>query len=145
MKPNILILDDEADLAEGLSEYLASQGYSVSFEVNPLRALERIQEEHFLILVTDLRMPEMDGLDVVRKVKKDNGFVQIIVVTGHVSKATILNAFRLGVNNCFMKPLSDLGVLKKEIDVAVAKLNRIEELLRSVGADSEEIIPGGQK
>lgn len=132
MNVKILLVDDEKDITDLLSKYLSLEGYNVTAVNCPKEALKMVEEDNFHILITDIMMNEMTGVELTEKVKKYNGLIQVIAITGYVTMDNILSAFRYGVNNCFFKPFENLEVIKEEVDVAIKKLNRITEVLKGL-------------
>lgn len=126
----ILVVDDEPEILNMIQRYLKMEGYVADVCQNPKEALAKIDRENYKILITDLVMPEMSGVELIKQAKQMNGFLQIIAITGFVKNESIMAAFRYGANNCFMKPLDSLTCLKTEIDASIAKLERITEVLQ---------------
>jgi CheY-like chemotaxis protein len=69
----VLIVDDEQSICDVLSISLKKEGYSVAAETNPKRALERLRKDPVDLVLQDLKMPEMDGIDLLREIKKIRG------------------------------------------------------------------------
>jgi DNA-binding NtrC family response regulator len=95
-----------------------------------VEALKMLEATNYKILITDLVMPEMSGPEFIKEAKSINAFLQVIAMTGFVTNENIMLAFKYGANNCFFKPFKSLDVLKTEIDIASAKIDRISEVLR---------------
>ncbi|MEX2444244.1 MAG: sigma-54 dependent transcriptional regulator [Alkalispirochaeta sp.] len=100
---SILILDDEESLAEELKEYLTNLGHSCVARFHPEDALALIESEHFDILLLDLKLPEMDGLEVLRRVKRVQSDMEVIVMSGHGDIESVTHAFRLGAFDFLQK------------------------------------------
>lgn len=126
----ILVVDDEPLIVKSLSAYLRLKGYDVVGCESPAEALRRAGEENIQVVVSDVLMPEMDGVELLRRLKQQNGFCQVILITGFVRMDKLLEAFQGGANNIFFKPLEALDELGNEIDRAFHKLKRIQEVLR---------------
>ena len=83
--PNILIVDDEPDIAEELADLIASEGYDVSFTTRATDALQKAVEHHFELVISDMRMPDMDGAELIRKIADQSGRPQqFIIISGHL-------------------------------------------------------------
>ena len=106
MTPSLLVIDDDAVTRELLTEVLQGEGYSVAACDSGPRALERAATEHFDIAVTDVRMPEMDGIAVTRALKAKHPQMQVIVMTAFGSVETAVEAIRHGAFDYVSKPMN---------------------------------------
>src|SRR5687768_16147162 len=95
-RPKILVLDDEPDMAETLARILKGRGYEPLVETDSLRALERVELERPELLLTDLRMPGLDGLGVIERLRARRCQVPVIVLTGYASVESAVEAMRAG-------------------------------------------------
>jgi len=107
----ILLLDDERAVSEVMLSHLASLGYTCAIETSPLRALQSIQTHTFGLLITDLRMPEMGGLELVRRAREVDPDIAIVVVTAMMDIANAIDAMHAGADDYVVKPfnLSEIG------------------------------------
>ncbi len=128
----ILIVDDEKDITSTLKRYFAFEGYDVDITNDPYTALKMIHEGNYLIVISDIAMPGMTGIELLSRIKEYNGMIQVIMVTGYVTLDNILTCLRLGADDCFLKPLADLDNLKESVDEAIAKLNKWKKLMASM-------------
>jgi len=108
---NILVIDDEPGIVEILSEVLEGAGYNVTALTQPSKALEAIEQQHFDIVITDLKMPEIDGIQVVKAAKKASGETEVIVITGYASLESAIEALKQNVFDYLLKPLNVSGIL----------------------------------
>lgn len=131
MKVKLLIIDDEKSITNSLERYFKLLDYDVTSSNSPLEALEMIKEENFSIVISDISMPDMDGVELLKKIKKYNGMIQVIMMTGVVTIENILGCLTNGANDCFLKPL-DMESLKKAVDDATAKLLKWENIIKSM-------------
>ena len=105
---SILLVEDEFLLREGFQEVLEIQGYKVIGAGDGLEALEWIQKAHIDLVITDIVMPKMDGVDFVAKLRKSHPTLPVLVVTG--STGAVMSRFGLkslvipGANDCLVKP-----------------------------------------
>jgi two-component system response regulator AtoC len=106
MTPSLLVIDDDAVTRELLTEVLQGEGYNVAACDSGPRALERAASEHFDIAVTDVRMPEMDGIAVTRALKAKHPHMQVIVMTAFGSVETAVEAIRHGAFDYVSKPMN---------------------------------------
>ncbi len=105
-KPRILFVDDEVDFAETMSTLLISKGYDVEIAFTGEEALSLINAKNYHLMVADINMPKMDGIELIRKVKKIHPNLRTIVFTGFPSKDIQAEALELRVNNLLIKPFS---------------------------------------
>lgn len=112
----ILLVDDEKQFVDTLAERLAMRGFSARVAYDGPQALKTV-EEPTDVIVLDLRMPGMDGFEVLRSVKKSNPQVQVIILTGHGGDAEEQTAYRMGAYNFLKKPM-DIDELLNSIRMA---------------------------
>lgn len=132
MKIRILIVDDEKEICEGLERHFKFLGYDASCETNPLNAIKRVEEENFQVVISDIRMPEMNGPELVEKIKLHNGAIKVIMITGYVTMSSIMNCMRYGAETCLFKPLDDLSLLEKAVDEAVEKIEMWQDIMKYI-------------
>ncbi len=130
----VLVVDDEASIADILHEFLASQGHAVTVANSGEQAVARLHEVRPDVVVTDINLPGVSGLHVMREAKRIDAEIAVIVLTGHVSAASAIEALRQGAYDYVTKPF-DLEDVQKIVERAVANrrlraLNRrlVEEL-----------------
>ena len=127
MGQRILILDDEATILDILSQLLTPLGYECHTTQSPTTALERLRTEPFALLVTDIKMPEMSGIDVVRGAKEIDPDIAIVVITALVEVSAAIQAIRAGADDYVLKPFN-----LNEITLAVGKsLEKRSHLIES--------------
>lgn len=119
MKSNILVVDDEPVARQSLTDILKLEGYLVSAAANGQAAVEHIRTHAVDLMVVDLKMPGMDGLEVIQVVNQTSPETEIILLTAHGSVETAIQALRLRVHDYLLKPASPAQVLasvKKGLD-----------------------------
>jgi DNA-binding NtrC family response regulator len=114
----ILVVDDEIDVRQGLAKLLEMEGYQVSTAENGSIALERVKAAAFDLVLTDLRMPGLSGVETLIGLKKLHPELQVIVVTGFASEGTAVNCLREGAFDIVTKPF-DLDHLLSLIEKAI--------------------------
>ena len=102
----ILVVDDEKLKRMTLRDDLRESNYDTIAVESPLIGLQLLQQEAFDVLVTDLRMPQMHGIDFLKRVKKDHPHITVIVMTAYASVETAVEALRFGAYNYIKKPFS---------------------------------------
>ena len=146
---NILIAEDEKNIGDLLTELLSQEDRSISLVHNGLEALERLRQEHFDLLITDLMMPEIDGMEVLHEAKELHPDIMVIIITGYASLETAIQAVKEGAYDYLRKPFR-LEELKISVDNACEKilLRRENELLlkhlkQHYGGDHDDMASAG--
>lgn len=129
-KYRLLLVDDSQSVLTALEYAFRSTDFQVTATQNPLAAYEMIENQHFDIVISDIMMPEMDGLTLLRKIKNFNALIQVIMISGFITINNTLNAFRYGANDIFFKPFDDIIDIVRAAEAAVSKLDRINEILK---------------
>jgi two-component system, NtrC family, nitrogen regulation response regulator NtrX len=106
MFPTIMIVDDEPSILQSLQGLLSDEGFEVTTASNGYEALQRIQTETPDLILLDIWMPGLDGLETLKEVKKDNPHIQVIMITGHGTIETAVQATKLGAFDFIEKPLA---------------------------------------
>jgi excisionase family DNA binding protein len=102
--PRVLVVDDEASIRDLLAKTLALAEYDVDTASDASTALSRVRAAEYDLLIADLRMPGMDGLTLIRQVKKIHAEMPVIIITGFSSEASAIEAVNLGVAGYLRKP-----------------------------------------
>ena len=121
MKETILIIEDEEDILALLSSLLENEGYKIITACNGREGLEKFQELNPDLILTDVKMPVMDGIEVLREVKTKESDTEVIILTGHSDEATAIDCLRLGAYDYFCKPLEDIDVLLTAVERVLEK------------------------
>jgi two-component system nitrogen regulation response regulator NtrX len=106
MFPTILIVDDETTILQSLSGILSDEGYETLTASNGYEALKIIEEESPDLVLLDIWMPGMDGIETLREIKRTNPFLQVVIISGHGTIETAVKATKLGAYHFVEKPLS---------------------------------------
>jgi DNA-binding NtrC family response regulator len=120
--PKVLIADDERHIAEGLQMLLAEEGYEVDTAADGKKAWEKVSEGGFGLVLADLKMPKMDGLELFAQMRESGIDAEVIIITGKGTVATAVDAMRQGAYDYLTKPL-DVERLKALIPKALDKYN----------------------
>ncbi len=122
---SILVAEDDLNLREALAGFLRDQGHQVDLAANGREALEFLRACSYALVITDLVMPEADGLEVLRAAKNLDKTTLVVIMTGHASLDSAIQATREGAYDYLRKPFK-----LQEIDVAVANAARLLSLHR---------------
>ena len=105
LKGKILVIDDELDIREGLSDLLTLEGgYTVDLAHNGTQGLQKLEATSYDLVLLDLMMPDMSGMDVLRVVRKTDTETPIFMITAYGSVEAAVDALKLGANDYFSKP-----------------------------------------
>ena len=105
MAERILVVDDDAGVREALSEFLLSLGYAVVVVENGEEALAEYKKSEFDVVMADLIMPNMDGMELLRRIREmKNNEVIFLMITGHPSVGTAVEAINRGADDYITKP-----------------------------------------
>jgi len=113
----ILLVDDDEAICDSLSRILIKKGYTVETRSSGIEALKLISKSSYDILLTDLRMPEMDGIELLKKAVKLDTDLGVIIMTGFGEITSYLEAMDLGATEYLNKPIKS-----DELDRIIKKL-----------------------
>ena len=116
--PHILVMEDDLSVATGLEMILSEEGYRVNLADTGKLAMQAFRQKRFDLLVADLRLPDIDGMEVIKQVKAENPETEVIVITGYGTTATAVEAMKLGVHDFLPKPFTE-DQIKAAIDEAL--------------------------
>src|SRR2546421_5046358 len=103
-RPRVLVVDDEASIRDLLAKTLALAEYDVDLAPDGRTALERLRIIPYDLLITDLKMPGVDGLTVIREARRLKTDLPVIIITGYSTEASAIEAVNLGVSGYLTKP-----------------------------------------
>jgi DNA-binding NtrC family response regulator len=111
----ILIVDDELEVCRSLGEILCSRGYKTRYETEPTKVLPNIRSRRIDLVLMDLRMPDVNGIDLLKMIRKSYPDLGVIIISGFATVENAVRAMRYGALNLFTKPLKT-SLLIKEIE-----------------------------
>jgi two-component system response regulator AtoC len=120
MKNRILLVDDEQDTLELMEELFEGKGYIADTATNGIEAIEKIKLNEPDIILSDIRMPQMDGMQLLQILNKDYPNIPVIMATAHGTIETAVQAMKMGAKDYILKPL--------RLDEILAKVERIAQL-----------------
>ncbi|MBN2014723.1 MAG: response regulator [Candidatus Altiarchaeota archaeon] len=124
MKEKILVIDDEEMILKTLDKLLSKEGYEVTTVNSSYTALAHVKKEFFDLIVLDVRMPQMDGISLLKQIRRiqEDKKSMVIVITGYASEDVPIKAIELGVEGYIMKPF--------ELESFLYSVNGVMEICR---------------
>ena len=130
----VLIVDDERDFVEMLSLRLSEMGEKVTPAYSGHEGLETLENNTIDVVILDIKMPGMDGIETLREIKKKYPLVEVILLTGHGSTETAVEGMKLGAFDYLMKP-ADFDDLSAKLEGARKRKDEQEERIRKAEAN----------
>ncbi len=138
---HILVADDEVALLELLTLALTGPETEVEGVTTGLDAIKKYEESHYDIVITDIQMPGITGIELIRRLKEFNRITEFIIVTGYASMDTALEAVKLGASDYVVKPfrIDELNVSVNNAKEKVVLKRMNKELLERLENFHQEI------
>ncbi len=116
-KPRILLVDDDKNTANGLTKILLQDGYDTDCAYTGKEALNLIATEHFNIVITDMKLPDISGFSIIEKVKKKDIDIAVVMITAFSSIQTAIDAMKKGADDYLTNPVNieELELILKKI------------------------------
>ncbi len=121
-QPSILVVDDELLIRDLLYDFFKEHGWNISVAENGEKALELLRARDIDLVLTDIKMPEMDGLALSEKVKETNPEMPVVLMTGYPTVDSAISALRMKVSDYVVKPFN-INQLYKTIDKLLKEAN----------------------
>lgn len=138
--PKILLMEDEVNVARGLRMILSEEGYEVDVATTGRSALDQFHQKAFDLLLADLRLPDIDGMEVIRHVKEQQPETEVVVITGFPSVSTAVTAMKIGAFDYLPKPFTE-EELKSVVGSALSREEvRREARTRHLPVPDEDLI-----
>jgi DNA-binding NtrC family response regulator len=119
VSPLVLLVDDEVPFVETMTKRLSKRELMVIAAYSGREALEKLEKNGVDVVILDVKMPGMDGIETLREIKRAHPLVEVIMLTGHATVETAVEGMRLGAFDYLMKPC--------EIEELLAKVNEAKE------------------
>jgi two-component system cell cycle response regulator len=116
-KETILVVDDEEEVGSTVKDLLMRLGFNANYQEDASRALEQLRNGDYNFLITDVNMPDVNGIDLIKMVSKENPEISIIAMTGYDKDYTYMDVINAGASDFIVKPF--------KIDEIEAKITRI--------------------
>jgi len=117
----ILIVDDEEGMREFLTYMLEGESYQVFTATNGLEALEKLRQEEFALVLADIKMPGIDGLEMLRRIKEIDEQAVVIVMTAYASLDSAIKAIKFDAYDYLVKPFADTDKVLSIIEKGLAR------------------------
>ena len=137
LKAKVLLVDDEEDFLKTLAERLETRGLQVSTATSGEQALASVAGQAFDLIVLDLAMPGIDGLETLKRIKEKQPDAEIIMLSGHGSIKTSIEAMKLGAEDFIEKPIDITNLIDK---ISEAKAKRMHILQTKSVKEIEKIL-----
>ncbi len=137
MKTRILIVDDEEEFVKALSERLTIRDYDVTTSLSGEDAIEQVRHYLFDVVILDVAMPGMSGIETLREINKIKPLTEVIMLTGHATVETAIEGLKLGAFDFLIKPCETEDLVVK-INKAYDKKAEHDERIRA--AKVEQIV-----
>lgn len=134
----ILVVDDDEQMREDISEMLSREGYTVSHVGSGEEALERMKREDFDVILTDLIMPGIDGMEVLRQSKRLKPAVRVIMITGFGTIENAVDAMKEGASDYISKPFK-INEVQATVKRALEEVKFSKSLSITPGAKSDRV------
>jgi two-component system response regulator AtoC len=133
-KVNILVVDDEEIVRESLLDWLREDGYHVEAAEDGFNALEKFKDRSWDIALVDLKMPAMDGLELMQKIKELTPETQVVIITAYATVNTAVQAIKIGAYDYLVKPFNpeELSLLIKRLVDSQTLIKEISYLRREL-------------
>ena len=123
----VLVVDDEADLCSFLCEALQRAGYATDRAYNGMEALQKLARERFDLVLVDIRMPGMSGLELLRQIKQRDPDMVVITMTAYSFLGHAINAVRYGAYDYLVKPFDSATAVIDAVQCGLADRVRVPE------------------
>ncbi|MGM0428054.1 MAG: sigma-54-dependent transcriptional regulator [Thermodesulfobacteriota bacterium] len=141
MKIRVLLVDDEEEFVQALAERLSLRDYDATTSLSGEEAVSKLRKYNFDVVILDVRMPGMDGTEVLSEIKKIKPLTEVIMLTGHATVESAIEGMKQGAYDYLMKPCKTEELVSK-INKAYEKKAEHEERIRD--AKVKEIISSPQ-
>ena len=126
----VLHVDDDPQLTRLVDAMLRTRGIECFSLNDSEKAIAQLLSGEHRVVILDIDMPGINGLELLRRIKEDDGGVQVIMLTGLVTISTVMQSLELGAEACLFKPLNNIDPLVEAIECAFSKVDRWWEALR---------------
>ncbi len=124
MAVNILVVDDEEGIRGSINSYLRLNDYRTDVACNGVEAVRKVRNEKYNIILLDINMPEMDGLETLQVIKSIDFSIQVIMMTAYSTFDKTMKSLEYGANDYILKPFGDLSEILDLVRMSEERLDR---------------------
>ncbi len=142
MNTNVLVVDDDNHMRIALKESLARAGYSVSIAEDGRAALAQIEKSMFDLVITDVKMPHLTGIDLLKEIKENAPSLPVILITGYGTVQDAVKVIKEGAYDYIQKPFNTdtlYGVVKRALGVNNGKIVYSSRLMKDILVKAEKV------
>jgi two-component system response regulator FlrC len=136
----VLVVDDEEGIRTFIGEVLKGEGLQVTLAPDGQAALDMLSRQSFHLTITDLKMPRLDGMELLRRVRAEQPEMEVIVLTAHSTVESAVEAMKLGAFDYLKKPLSGPDELRLVVSRALERRRLLEASRREAFQDQVELV-----
>lgn len=120
----LLLVDDEPEILKMLTRHLALEGYEVVSTASPREAVELMREHLFNLVITDIRMPELSGVELLGELRRINPLANVLIITGYSNMSYVVDCLAAGAVDYFTKPITDMELFLRIVSDAQQRVER---------------------
>ncbi|MBL7175439.1 MAG: response regulator [Desulfobacteraceae bacterium] len=125
----MMLVDDEERFLSTTKKVLLRKGHDVLTAISGAEALEKLRTHRIHVVILDVKMPGLDGIETLKQIKRMFPLVEVIMLTGHATVESAVEGLKSGATDYLMKP-TDVNVLIEKAEEAFEKRQRVEEKIR---------------
>ena len=141
MNERVLLVDDEQDFREIMVKKLEKRELKCDSAPDGATALEMIKAKNYDVVLLDVKMPGMDGIQTLREIKKNAPMTEVVMLTGHASVESGIDGIKFGAFDYLMKPM-DMNPLMEKLDAAYERKRIQQEKIEMVQVKKDMALPG---
>lgn len=126
----ILLVDDDKDFLSVTKKLLVKRGYAVQTVSTGFEVFGKLSDQNIQVVVLDVKMPGMNGIEILKEIKRQSPLVQVIMLTGVPTVGCAADSLKIGALNYLIKPI-DIEELVREIEAAYEQGQRLEQKIRN--------------
>jgi len=123
-KYRVMIVDDNDEILNSLKKYLEQENYIIEANCSALDAFEKIKTDKYHIVLIDIDLPDMNGIELLKEIKRYDALTQVIMMSSNSTMDQILGSLEYGANDFIQKPFENMEHVTKIIEYSVQKLER---------------------
>lgn len=136
-KMKLMLVDDEKRFLSTTQRLLEKKGYDVTTASSGLEAIDKLRQQEVHVVILDVKMPGMDGLEALKIIKTDFPLTEVIMLTGHATVESAVDGLKCGATDYLMKPTAIEELIQKA-EEAFVKRQRVEDKIRMAQARKSE-------